>query len=234
MKKQVSAHFEGYQDCEVKYGIAEGALIEQLLKKIVQKDIDLVIAGKKCEDRRSSSLAEKLCRKAPCSVLLLPDNAQPKISNIVVPVDFSQHAENAMDVASAFAAAADIKEIAALHMYTVPLGYHKIGKSYEEFADIMKNNAIESYEEFIKRCQLKGVKAVPQFILEKKVVRGIQDAVIKIKPDLLVIGARGRRGNSGILLGSVTERLIWVLDIPILAAKNKNEGMSILEALYNL
>ena len=49
---------------------------------------------------------------------------------------------------------------------------------------------------------------------------------------LIVVGARGRSGDiAAILLGSITEGLIRKLDRPLLAVKEKGEGLNILEAI---
>ncbi|MFY9941798.1 MAG: hypothetical protein WAK57_06455 [Desulfobacterales bacterium] len=60
-------------------------------------------------------------------------------------------------------AASGIKEIYCLHVYSVPIGFYKTGKSYEEFAEIMKGHAQRDYMEFIKKADLKGLTAVPPF-----------------------------------------------------------------------
>ncbi|MBT8371187.1 MAG: universal stress protein [Deltaproteobacteria bacterium] len=55
----------------------------------------------------------------------------------------------------------------------------------------------------------------------------------QINASLLVVGARGRSGDiSAILLGSITEGLIRNLNRPLLAVKNKGEGLNILDALW--
>jgi nucleotide-binding universal stress UspA family protein len=51
---------------------------------------------------------------------------------------------------------------------------------------------------------------------------------------LIVIGARGRTGAAGILLGTVTEQLIRVSPVPVLAIKNKGECIGVLRALQQL
>jgi nucleotide-binding universal stress UspA family protein len=140
-----------------------------------------------------------------------------------------------MEVAVAFAKANGIGEIRCLHIYSVPSGFHKTGKSYEQFAEIMKGHAEKNYREFIEGIDLKGISAVPKFRLERKDYRGIWEELLEERDvHLLVVGAKGRRGGAGILLGSVTENLIKTTQVPLLAVKEKGAGMGMLEALFKL
>ena len=47
----------------------------------------------------------------------------------------------------------------------------------------------------------------------------------------VVIGARGRTGAAGVLLGTVTEHLILKSPSPVLAVKKKGECIGVLRAL---
>ncbi|UCE62029.1 MAG: universal stress protein, partial [Phycisphaerales bacterium] len=47
----------------------------------------------------------------------------------------------------------------------------------------------------------------------------------------VVIGARGRTGAAGVLLGTVTEQLIRRSPSPVLAVKKKGECLGVLRAL---
>jgi len=135
----------------------------------------------------------------------------------------------------AFVLAGGIKEIRCLNVYDVPSGYYKTGKSYEQFAEIMKGHAEKKYQEFISSIDLKGLKAVPNFKIEKKNYRGIWEAVLEEKEvHLLIMGARGRKAGAGVLLGSVTEHLIRTTKVPLLAVKKKGTGLSLLDALFRL
>jgi nucleotide-binding universal stress UspA family protein len=131
-------------------------------------------------------------------------------------------------------AASGIKEIYCLHVYSVPIGFYKTGKSYEQFAEIMKGHAERYYAEFIKKVDLKGLTAVPIFKLEKKEYRGIEEVIKERGISLVVIGARGRKAGAGVLLGSVTEHLINSTTVPFVAVKKKGTGMGLLDALLKL
>jgi nucleotide-binding universal stress UspA family protein len=179
-------------------------------------------------------MAEKLARKAPCSVLVVPQDKQVEISKVLVSLDFSENSKDAMDVGIAYASAAGLSEIFCLHAYRVPLGYYKTGKSFEEFSKIMHKNAESQFELFIKDFDLKGLTAKPRFVLNPEPDKAIERAVDSEHFDLLVLGSRGRSTGAAVLLGSVTEKLLWSTNIPLLAVKKKGTGLKVLDALLSV
>lgn len=52
--------------------------------------------------------------------------------------------------------------------------------------------------------------------------------------DLLVVGSRGRSKTAAILLGTVTERIIEMCNVPILTVKKKGQGISIIDAIFGI
>lgn len=232
-EETVRAHFNGNTETQTSLDIIEGKRLYAMLHAVRDKDIDLVIIGRKGE-KYTRNLSERLVRKAPCSVLIVPEKSETKISKILVATDFSEHSVNAMDVAVAFASAAGNAEIICLHIYDVPIGYYETGKSWHEFAEIMKQNAEKEYARFIEGVETKGVPVRPVFKQAKKPVDAIKEVVEEEKVDLVSIGSRGRSASAAILLGSITERLIWECKVPIIAVKNKGDGMHFIEALLHL
>ncbi|MBN2466638.1 MAG: universal stress protein [Deltaproteobacteria bacterium] len=245
MQELVSKYYDGPPEVELLFEVAEGSPLVELLRRARDHEIDMIIMGKRREPTADGTLPEKLARKAPCSVLLVPEGGNASFASVLVPTDFSENSIDAMDVAVAFASAAGIDEIHCLHAYSVPLGYYKTGKSYEEFAEIMRGHAEKKYQEYLRYnvCQgdtvcelrdLKGITITPIFKLAAKAAHAIEAVVKEHEIDLLIIGARGRRAAAGVLLGSVTEHQIRTTTIPILAVKKKGTGMSIIDALLNL
>jgi len=234
MEVLVKKYFDGHPDTKIAYDVVEGSPLIEFLRWSKEEDIDLIIMRKRSEHIDSGTLFEKIARKAPCSVLFVPEKSKAWFTNILVPVDFSDYSADAMDVAIAIAHASGVNEVRCLHVYSVPIGYHKTGKSYEEFAEIMKGHAEKSYREFIEKIDLKSVSVTPIFKLDKKATSGIEEVVKEHQIYLLVMGARGRKAGSGVLLGSVTEYLIDTTTIPLLAVKKKGEGMGLIDALLKL
>jgi nucleotide-binding universal stress UspA family protein len=235
MEALVKKYFDGDPETQINYEVVEGSPLIEFLRRAKEDDIDLIVMRKRREPTASGSLFEKVARKAPCSVLFVPEGTKAWYANILVPIDFSENSVDALDTAIAIASASSgIQEIHCLHVYSVPLGYYKTGKSYEEFAEIMKGHAEKKYQEFMKNIDLKGFTATPIFKLEKKEYKGIEEVIKEHEISLLVIGARGRKAGAGVLLGSVTEHLINTTTIPLLAVKKKGTGLGLLDALLKL
>ena len=245
MEELVSKYLPADHESTIEYKILKGSPLIELLRMAKETDTDLVIMVRRFEPTESGVLPHKVIRRVPCSVVLLPEGVEPSFSNILVPTDFSENSTDAMDVAVAFASAKGIEEIHCLHAYYVPIGYYKTGKSFEQFAEIMKGHAEKNYDNFMRTeicqagsvCQirdLKGIKVTPIFMLEKKPAKAIETVIKDHDIDLLVIGARGRHAGAGILLGSVTEHQLRTTTVPILAVKKKGTGMNLLDAILKL
>jgi len=235
MEKLVQQYFDGHPDTNVSYKVVEGSPLVEFLREAKNEDIDIIVMRKRREPTEKGTLFEKLARKSPCSLLFVPEGSKAWFTNILVPVDFSNNSLDAMEAAVAIgSAASDIHELYCLHVYNVPLGYYKTGKSYEQFAEIMKGHAEKNYQQFIKKVDLKDLTAVPVFKLEKKESKGIEEVIQGQGISLLVLGARGRRAGAGVLLGSVTEALIQSTTVPLMAVKKKGTGMNFLDALLKL
>ncbi|MCD6354833.1 MAG: universal stress protein [Prolixibacteraceae bacterium] len=234
MKEEIQHSFDGHPDIEEKIEVLQGNPLQQLLQYAVKKQIDLIVVGRKKDASETRRLPLKLARKASCSVMVLPHQSKTAISKILVPIDFSKNSADAMDVGIAFAAAAGITEIICLHVYSLPLGFYKTGKSEEEFAEIMRRNAEGDYTDFIKQINLKGLSVAPRFVLAKKTVKAICDTVNREGINLIAIGSRGRSNAAAVLLGSITEKLIMRTNIPIIAVKKKGANMKFLEAILKI
>jgi nucleotide-binding universal stress UspA family protein len=213
--------------------IQEGQLLDEILKQVRINGIDLVIYGLAKDDARSKNMATKLARKAACSVLVIPESSVLSLNNPAVAVDFSEYSADATDAALAFIKASGQSNLGVIHIYQVPIGFHKTGKSYEEFAEIMEKNAEKNYEEFVNEVKLENVKLNPSFTLNAKPVEAISKFVKDNGITFLSVGARGRGAGAAVMLGSVSERLIENIDVPILAVKKKGTGLNILNAIFN-
>lgn len=231
MANRIEAHFSAPDGCRIDFFVTDGVPVHELLRLAKDEEMDLLVVGR---DEYGGSLAEKLARKAPCSVLIIPADAQPEITRVLVPIDFSEHAKDAVDVAVAFSDAAALEGFNTLHIRAVPDTYYKIGKSYEEFANTTRRYMAARQEVFLRQLDLRGLKVTPKFLLDDNVPRAIRGVSITNDVDLIVLGARGRTDSAAVLLGSVTEHVIRTTHRPIVAVKKKGSNLSFLEAVLHL
>ena len=93
--------------------------------------------------------------------------------------------------------------------------------------------ALRECARVIKRANTHGVNVKCKCIadLHRKPVQIILEALGSGLGQEVVIGARGRTGAAGVLLGTVTEQLIRQSPSPVLAVKKKGEYLGVLRAL---
>lgn len=145
------------------------------------------------------------------------------MKKILVPTDFSDHAEYALKVAAQIARKND-GEIVLLHMLELPgQGSDAIG-SGSDIPEIMffKNKAIEKLETLMDISYLDGIQ-VSEIIQFEKTFEGIINISNKNNVDLIVMGSHGASGFQEMFIGSNTEKVVRSSDIPVLVIK-KEEG----------
>lgn len=214
----------------------EGHPMDSLLRKSKIKNVDFIIMGRKTELKGSGKLPKRIAQRAPASVFFVTEDMDHNhLHNFLVPVDFSGHTEAILGKVENFIKSHKDSSTRYIHLYEVPVGYHKTGKSYEEFAEIMKENAIEEYNKLIEKHKIE--KYPCDFILNKDSNKAddiLQNGLDR-KSDLIVIGSRGRTNSAALLLGSVAERLVEMNHkIPMLIIKKKGENLGFLQALLNI
>ena len=221
--------------CEV----IHGSPLLEILRFAYERDIDLIIVGRHYGEGAGTDddalQARRITRKATCSVLVLPEEHQIKADTILVPVRNSECSANALDVACGISAATNAKVI-ALNVYQVHAGYSRSGVSLEQHQLLLDEAAQRESGRLLERVDTRSVAVrctcVPS--LHGKPVQALLESITTFSVDLVVIGARGRTGAAGVLLGNVTEQLIRRSPVPVLAVKKKGECLGVLRALLSL
>ena len=233
MRDVVKEHFHGCPNVELRYEVTDGSPIVELLRRARQHDINLAVVGKDPDNRDGAATPTKMARKAPCSVVIVPGRSEPRIGRILVPVDFSPHSKDALCTAIAVARAGEAS-IDCLHVYDVPPVYAKIGRTYDQFAAMMRDAALEAYKRLASTVDMSGLDVKPHFAVDDRPSKAIENAIGTLQPDLVVMGARGRTDAAAVLLGSATERVICRTSVPVLAVKKKGETVGLLAALLEI
>ena len=239
LRDLVSEHLkeDGKETCRCE--VVRGTPLLEVLRYAHDKDVDLIVIGRHYrttgETDDQALLARRITRKSSCSVLVVPDESQIKSDTILVPVRDSECSANALDVACGIAAATGAA-VVALNVYQVHTGYSRVGTTFEEHRALLKAAAERECERLIKRVDTRAVEVTYRCAADvhNRPVPIVLEALASVSADLVVIGARGRSGAAGVLLGNVTERLISESPLPVLAVKKKGECLGILRALLTL
>ncbi len=199
---------------------------------------DLIIIGQKKTLDGTGVTTMRLARRASCNLLIVPENpetVEPKAEKILVPIDFSNYSKLSLEQSIDFAVKNDsIPQIIVQNVYMVPAGYHYTGKSFEEFAEIMKKNAKQDYEKFMKKIDKRGIKISEVYSLDTNdnLASDIYDLAEEINPDFIVIGAKGRTATAALFLGSLAEKMVnEKMNHPLLVVRFKGKNAGLLETL---
>lgn len=227
MQQLVEEYFPSHQAFNTEYKIIEGSRRTELLRWTHIKDADLLICGRKQVDRGSGVLPMQLARKARCSIFFVPEQPRHQLKKLWIATDFSPHAQLAMEEALQIAEGDQAVSIIAQHVYSVPMGYYKTGKTEQQFAAIMQQHAEKRYQQFLESIEGNTDACRPVFTYDHNTsspATHIVEAAKAADADLIMVGARGRNLLTALFLGSVAEKLIKINDeIPMLLVKRKDK-----------
>ena len=145
------------------------------------------------------------------------------MKRILVPTDFSKHAEYALRVAAQIAKKNNSK-IYLLHMLELPHQGSDAVSSGSAIPQIMyfKEMAINKLETLMDADFLEGIN-VSEIIQFGKAFDGIMEISKKNSVDLIVMGSHGASGYEEMFIGSNTEKVVRSSDVPVLVIKNEIE-----------
>jgi nucleotide-binding universal stress UspA family protein len=164
------------------------------------------------------SVAERALRLAPCPVLTVHAScpAPRPIRIILVPTDFSEHADAALAWTRGLARKTGAR-VVLMHSYYMPPGMQQSARLADEVVGISVTQEVERELDVLTRS-IEGCEA--EFV----VARGNPDtAALDLAEergaDLIVIGTRGRSGLAHVVLGSTAERIIRRAGRPVVSLK---------------
>ncbi len=145
-------------------------------------------------------------------------------TKILVPTDFSEHADQAIAAAEVLARPlrAEIHLLHVLHlpvpavapeMAVVPVGFWQDLRAHAQRKLDESRSTIEKQG---VRCSAEIVEDIPGF--------AIAAAAKRMNADLIVMGSRGLTGLKHALLGSVAERTVRSAPCPVLTVKHEIKG----------
>lgn len=148
-----------------------------------------------------------------------------KIDSILVPMDFSENSEHALDYAIDLAGklGADIQ---LLHCYIVEMfsmvayGADHMPSIPQDFAHQVERAAgskLATYKEQVARSDIQVSCHLSTLVPSDGIVRTAQE----LGSDLIVMGTHGLTGLSHALMGSVAERTIRHAPCPVLTVRSR-------------
>lgn len=148
------------------------------------------------------------------------------MKKILVPTDFSKHAEYALKVAAQIAKR-DNSEIVLIHMLELPTTGNDAITSSHEIPELMlfKNAAIAKLDNQMNAPYLNGIK-VSKVIQFELAFDGIMSNGKSSNADLIVMGSHGAKGFQEMFIGSNTEKVVRNSEVPVLVIKREEENFN--------
>ncbi|WP_040250925.1 universal stress protein [Psychroserpens mesophilus] len=142
------------------------------------------------------------------------------MKKIIIPVDFSQHSEYALETAAALAKKHN-SELIIMHMLELSESIFSASSSERnEETAFMLMVTNKKFESFLDKPYLEGISITPM-IKHHKVLKEVDEVASELKADLIVMGSRGHNDYDGVLLGSNTEKVVRYSKTPLLVVKSK-------------
>ncbi len=150
-----------------------------------------------------------------------------RYQTIVIPYDFSEHAQAALD--EAYELARDLEaELHLVHVLWSPHAAYALGSPGMVVApppvDVaaIREHAEESLKEVVDG--LEGGLTVHTHIIDGlNVADAIRASAAELGADLIVMGTHGRTGLAHAFLGSVTERVLRRAPCPVLTVRGEED-----------
>lgn len=224
-------------DVEVRQELARGiSASPPVLEYTEEHDVDLVVMG--THGRRGfrhlmvGSVTEEVMRLAPCPVLTVrageerAEEARGTFRRILVPVDFSEDADLALDHAAELAESygATLHLVYTVEQVTYPDFYYPVAATREQMVQKIRENAREKLSDRLDALEARGLDA--EFTVTvgrpvEEIVRVADDEDV----DLVAMGSHGRTGFRRMLLGSVAEGVVRRIGCPVLVVKSGEKSL---------
>ena len=148
------------------------------------------------------------------------------MKRILVPTDFSKHAEYALKVAAQIAKKNN-GEIFLLHMLELPTSGNDALSSSHDMPELIffKNAAVQKLDDMMNAPYLDGIN-VSKIIQFEMAFDGIIKNGEAHNVDLIVMGSHGANGFQEMFIGSNTEKVVRNSNVPVLVIKHEDESFS--------
>jgi nucleotide-binding universal stress UspA family protein len=141
------------------------------------------------------------------------------MKKIIVPIDFSEYSEYALETAAQLAKKNNA-EILALHMLELSEALlNRTGTAVQMETVFFLKLAEKKFDEFLNKAYLKGITVTP-IVKHFKVFSEVNEIAEAYGADLIVMGSHGASGMRELFIGSNTEKVVRHSNIPVLIIKH--------------
>ena len=148
------------------------------------------------------------------------------MKRILVPTDFSNFAESALQVAASIAKKNNC-EIFLLHLLELPHQMNDAVTDGRSIPEVMLfiQKANEKLQKIKEQPYLDGI-SIHSSIQFERAFTGILSFYKKNEIDLIIMGSHGTSGVEEMVIGSNTEKIVRLSEIPVLVIKKNNPNFA--------
>ncbi len=218
LRSKIDSVFGG-QKVPYEVHLLEGDPFSEIADLAERRNSDLIIAGNKHQTSGSGVLSDRLSKILETNFLLVPEAFSAKFENVLVSSDFSEYSGLALYQAIQLRNELEDLNIHVFNSFEVPVEYSKDQDNYEVFKNIVESNTEKIMDQWLKDFEHTGVPVLTTSE-DKTVTQQLLDAAVDKDTDLIIIGSRGRRGESKLYSESHTWSLVQQSsEIPIMIVK---------------
>jgi len=220
----------GATDLEPALSVLDGDPTRVIVEQAVATGADLLVMGTHgrsgFERLLIGSIAEKVSRKAPCPVLLVPPHlaegppAEVIFKKILCPMDFSPAALQALGFALGLSRQADgtVTVLHAIEWLSEDAPREHARFNVVEYRAHLIADARQRLHELVEGESRTWTK-IEEEVVVGRAYHKILDHAAEQGSDLIVMGAQGRGGLGLTLFGSTTEQVVRGATCPVLAVR---------------
>jgi nucleotide-binding universal stress UspA family protein len=220
----------GMESREVILSAQDGDPATNIVDHALETAADLVVMGTHgrsgFERLLIGSVAEKVVRKAPCPVLLVPPHLTTAVpedvafKHILCAMDFSPAALQALGFALDLARQADgvVTILHALEWLAEEEPRENAHFNVPEYRRYLVQDAEKRVRTFIAG-ELRDWSAIEERVVLGRAYREILKVAAESGTDLIVMGAQGRGGLGLTLFGSTTQQVVRAATCPVLTVR---------------
>lgn len=145
-------------------------------------------------------------------------------THILVPVDFSQSAERALETAMSIGKTFDAT-LTLFHVYLNPIQNYGYVEGVAWPTAEIEHGARVALDALVERTKPRYPK-LQSALTGGEPWREVVDFIEKSDTDLVVMGTHGRRGVKRLILGSVAEKVVRMSPVPVLIVPGPREEAS--------
>lgn len=216
--------------------VRRGPPAQEVLRVAHEVGADLIVVGRYGKGGlkigRLGSIADRILRHAPVSVLVVPPEFRGEFRRLGVATDFSEGSDLALRRAAGLAGKLGIDEVSLLHTFEVPPGHHMIA-SWEDTCSRLRAVCEQLAQEQARRV-LDGGLRTRVLVAEGAPAVGVPQLAKETGLDLVVLSTHSRTRAASALLGHSSERIIRHAACSIWAEKSPGLMQNVLAALREL